>query len=184
MPKDLLEKGEQGIAVYIMRIRDLKKLGTSPKNDPENCRTGQCSPFIDTVWTFSVFLAKCPAKLSWGGGWKWHLFFLCCGWCVYVSSVLYWMWQGERERHTHTQPSGGTRRPELRRTLTTNHSLDWIAQFPKPGSLVALEPLAIQLCLDPTWLFFLLSQHVFNSVTGEAIVLLLGGWSLPYSSKI
>lgn len=162
-----------------MRMRNLKKLSTF--TDPKNSCVGKCSPFLDTGWTFSVFLACAqPSFHGLAVGWKWHLFFLCCEWCVYVSSALYWMWQGER----HTQPSGGAQRPELRRTLTTSHSSDWIAQFPQPGSLVALEPLAIQLCLDPTWLFFLLSQHEFNSVTGEAFVLLLGGWSLPYRSKI
>lgn len=47
--------------------------------------------------------------------------------------------------------------------------------FPNQASPVALERLAIQLCSDPTQLFFLLSQHEFNYVRVEAFVLLLGG---------
>lgn len=76
---------------------------------------------------------------------------------------------------THTQPSGGAQRPESRRMLTKSHSSDCISQFPEPGFLAVLELLAILLCLDPTWLFFLLSQHEFNYVTVESFVLLLGG---------
>jgi hypothetical protein len=38
-----------------------------------------------------------------------------------------------------------------------------------------MERQAIQLCPDPTQLFFLLSQHEFNYVKVESFVLLLGG---------
>lgn len=41
-------------------------------------------------------------------------------------------------------------RPELQRMLAKSHSSDGISQFPKPGSLVALELQAFQLCPDPT----------------------------------
>lgn len=101
MPKDLLEKGEQGIAVYIMRIRDLKKLGTSPKSNPEKCRAGQCSPFIDTVWTFSVFLASAqPSFPEVTVGNDTFSFFAVGDVCMCpVSSIEC---DREREAHTHS----------------------------------------------------------------------------------